>query len=65
MQKSLILIGLIIVVIGMAYPVLKKLPFGKLPGDVFYQSENFSFAFPVITCTILSVILTIVINLFR
>jgi hypothetical protein len=65
MQKSLILIGLIIVVIGMAYPVLKKLPFGKLPGDVFYQSENFSFAFPVITCIILSVILTIVINLFR
>ena len=65
MQKSLILIGLIIVVIGMAYPVLKKLPFGKLPGDVFYQSENFSFAFPVIACIILSVILTIVINLFR
>jgi len=61
MQKSLILIGLIIVVIGMAYPVLKKLPFGKLPGDVFYQSENFSFAFPIITC----IILTIVINLFR
>jgi len=65
MQKSLILIGLIIVVIGMAYPVLKKLPFGKLPGDVFYQSENFSFAFPIITCIILSIILTIVINLFR
>ena len=61
MQKSLILIGLIIVVIGMAYPVIKKLPYGKLPGDVFYQSENFSFAFPIITC----IILTIVINLFR
>ncbi|SVA78656.1 uncharacterized protein METZ01_LOCUS131510 [marine metagenome] len=65
MQKTIILIGLTIVVIGLAYPVLKRLPFGKLPGDIFYQSENFSFAFPVITCIVISIVLTIVINFFR
>ena len=65
MQKTIILIGLTIVVIGLAYPVLKRSPFGKLPGDIFYQSENFSFAFPVITCIVISIVLTIVINFFR
>tara|TARA_B100000678_G_scaffold280658_1_gene277607 strand:- start:63 stop:260 length:198 start_codon:yes stop_codon:yes gene_type:complete len=65
MQKTIILIGITIVVIGLAYPVLKRLPFGKLPGDIFYQSENFSFAFPVITCIVISIVLTIVINFFR
>ena len=65
MQKTIILIGLTIVVIGLAYPVLKRSPFGKLPCDIFYQSENFSFAFPVITCIVISIVLTIVINFFR
>ena len=62
MQKTIILIGLAIVLIGLAYPVLKKLPFGKLPGDIFYQSENFSFVFPIVTCIILSIILTLILN---
>ena len=65
MQKIIILIGLAILLIGLAYPVLKKLPFGKLPGDIFYQSENFSLAFPIVTCIVLSIILTVVLNLFR
>ena len=65
MQKTIILIGLAIVVIGLAYPVLRKLPFGKLPGDILWQSGNVSFAFPIVTCIILSVILTLVINWLR
>ena len=65
MQKIIILIGLTIFLIGLAYPVIKKIPFGKLPGDIFHQSENFSFVFPIVTCILLSVILTIVLNLFK
>ena len=65
MQKTIILIGLAIVLVGLAYPALKKLPFGKLPGDIFFQSGNFSFVFPIVTCVILSIILTLVANWFR
>lgn len=65
MQKVIILIGLAIVIIGVLYPYLRKLPFGQLPGDIFYKSENFSFVFPIVTCIIISIILTVILNLFR
>ena len=65
MQKTIILIGLAIIVIGLAYPAIRKLPFGKLPGDIFWQSGNVSFAFPIVTCIILSIVLTLIINWFR
>ncbi len=65
MQKVIILIGLAIVVIGVLYPYLRKLPFGQLPGDIFYKSDNFSFVFPIVTCIIISIILTVIWNLFR
>ncbi len=65
MQKAIILIGLAIVLIGVIYPYLRKLPFGQLPGDIFYKSDNFSFVFPIVTCIIISIILTVILNLFR
>jgi len=65
MQKAIILIGLAIVLIGVLYPYLRKLPFEQLPGDIFYKSDNFSFIFPIVTCIIISIILTIIWNLFR
>ena len=65
MQKILIIIGVTIVLIGVLYPYLRKLPFGQLPGDIFYKSDNFSFVFPIVTCIIISIILTVILNLFR
>ena len=65
MQKAIIITGLAIVLIGILYPYLRKLPFGQLPGDILYKSDNFSFVFPVVTCIIISIILTIILNLFR
>ena len=65
MQKTIILVGLAIVLVGVAYPILKKLPFGRLPGDIFFQSGNLSFVFPIATCIVISVILTIVLNWIR
>ena len=38
---------------------------GKLPGDIFIQKGHFSFYFPVVTCILLSLILTFVLNLFK
>ncbi len=65
MQKAIIIIGLAIVLIGVLYPYLRKFPFGQLPGDIFYKSDNLSFVFPIVTCIIISIILTVIWNLFR
>ena len=65
MQKTIILLGLAIVLVGIAYPILKKLPFGRLPGDIFFQSENGAFLFPVVTCILISIVLTIIVNWLR
>lgn len=65
MQKAIIILGIVIVLIGILYPYLGKLPFGRLPGDIFYQSDNVSFVFPIVTCIVISIILTIIFNLFR
>jgi len=37
----------------------------RLPGDVFIQKGNFSFAFPIVTCIVVSIVLTILLNIFR
>ncbi len=65
MQKTIILVGLTIFLIGLAYPLLKRMPFGKMPGDIFYQSDNFSFAFPIVTCIVISIVITVVLNLLK
>ncbi len=65
MQKILIIIGIILLIIGLLYPYTKKLGLGQLPGDILFKTGNSTFFFPVITCLIISIILTIIFNLFR
>ena len=65
MQKILIILGIIILIIGILYPYIKKLGFGQLPGDMIFKSGNSTFFFPIVTCVIISLILTIIINLFK
>ncbi len=63
--KTLIYIGLIIVVIGLILHFGGKLiQFGKLPGDFKWESGNFGFYFPLASSIIISIILTILVNLF-
>ncbi len=65
MQKILIIIGIILLIVGLLYPYIKKLGLGQLPGDILFKTGNSTFFFPVITCLIISVILTIIFNLFK
>ena len=65
MQKILIILGIVILVIGLLYPYIKKMGLGQLPGDVIFKSGNSTFLFPVVTCIIISVVLTIIFNLFK
>ena len=65
MQKILISIGLLIILIGIAWPWLSKIPFGRLPGDIVINKPNFKLYFPITTMILVSLLLTIIIRLFR
>jgi uncharacterized membrane-anchored protein len=65
MQRLLIVVGLLLVAAGLAWPWLSKLPFGRLPGDFSVERENFSFYFPLATSIIVSIVISVLIWLFR
>ena len=65
MQKILIILGIIIIIVGLIYPYVKKLGLGELPGDMVFKSGNSTFFFPIVTCIIISIILSIIFNLFK
>ncbi len=63
--KMLILMGFFVVLVGLIMTVAPRLniPFlGRLPGDIRIEREGFSFYFPIVTCIVLSVLLTIALN---
>jgi membrane protein implicated in regulation of membrane protease activity len=62
--KILLIVGAVIIVIALLMIFGQHIPFfGKLPGDIFIKKDNFSFYFPVVTFLIISIILTVIINL--
>ena len=64
--KFLVVVGLVIALVGvMLWLGIGKTWFGRLPGDIHYSRDNFSFHFPIVTCLIISVLLTILLWLFR
>ena len=63
MGKTIVLIGLVIAGFGLLMMV--GLPIGRLPGDFYVKRGSFSFYFPLATSIILSIILTLVLALFR
>ena len=59
--KALVLLGLVLIVLGLIFILGAKIPWlGKLPGDITIQKKNFSFYFPLTSCIILSIILSVV-----
>ena len=65
MQKFLIILGLVVLFVGLLYPYIKRLGLGQMPGDLIIKSGNSTIFFPIVTCVIISVILTIILNLFK
>jgi hypothetical protein len=64
-QRALIVLGVVILAAGLAWPWLRKLPFGRLPGDIHIVREGFTFHFPIVTCLVISVVVSLLIWLFR
>jgi hypothetical protein len=64
--KSLIVIGLLIAAIGLLLTLAGKIPWlGRLPGDIFIKKDNFTFYFPLATSILISLILSLLLWLFR
>ena len=63
--KTLIIAGIVLFILGVAlYFGGKYTAFGRLPGDIHIERENFSFHFPVVTSIVISLVLTVILNLF-
>jgi uncharacterized membrane protein required for colicin V production len=63
MSKALIVIGVIFVAAGLL--VKLGVPLGRLPGDIVIRRGNSTFYFPIVTCIVVSVVLTLVGTMFR
>jgi hypothetical protein len=62
--KILILIGPGIIILGGLLWLFSRIPFaGKLPGDISIEKDNFTFYFPVTTCIIMSIVITVILNI--
>lgn len=65
MQRLFIIIGILFVIIGIAWPWIKKLNLAHLPGDIIIKKQDFSFYFPLTTCIIISVVVSALFWFFR
>jgi len=64
--KLLIFAGIFIIVLGVLFLFGDKIPLiGKLPGDIYIKKKNFTFYFPIVTSILISLIISLVIYLFR
>jgi len=64
--KLFVFLGVTFIVIGLLWHFgFKNFPFGKLPGDFSFKKGNFSFHFPLVTCIVLSLILSFLFNIFK
>lgn len=65
MRRTLIVIGLAIVAIGLLWPWLTRIGFGKLPGDILIRREGFILYFPVTTAILASLVLSVILWLIN
>jgi hypothetical protein len=65
MSRTLIVVGVVLVVAGICWPLIGRLGLGRLPGDIVVQRPNFSFYFPLMTSLIISIVLSVVLWLLN
>ena len=64
-SRILIIAGVILLLAGLAWPLLARLGLGRLPGDIMVERGNFRFYFPLASSLVISVFLTLLFWLFR
>jgi hypothetical protein len=65
MSRWLVTIGLVLVIVGLLWPWLRELGLGRLPGDIVIERGNAHIYFPIVTCIIVSVVLSIILWLMN
>jgi hypothetical protein len=65
MRRWLVVIGLVLVVVSLVWPWLDKLGLGRLPGDIVIGRGSFRFYFPIVTCLVVSVVVSLLLWLLN
>ena len=65
MSRVLIIFGVVLIAVGLLWPVVSKLGFGRLPGDIVIERENFRVYIPIATSIIVSVVLSLLLWLLN
>ena len=64
-QRLLIIFGLVLVAVGILWPLISKLGLGRLPGDIVIERENFRLYVPIMTSLLVSAVLSLILWLFN
>jgi hypothetical protein len=65
MQKLLLTLGASLLLLGLTWPWIMKLGLGKLPGDIVIERDGFRFYFPIVTCLLISAVISLLLWLLR
>jgi hypothetical protein len=65
MARWLVIFGILCIIFGLAWPWIEKLGLGRLPGDVNIERDGFHFYFPIVTCLIVSAVVSLLLWLLR
>jgi hypothetical protein len=60
MQRFLIILGIVLVALGLLWPLIQRLGLGRLPGDIVIDRPGFTLYLPIVTSIVISVVLTII-----
>ena len=64
-QKTFIIIGILFGFVGLLFPLLKDIGLGRLPGDIVIKKEKSSFYFPIVTCILVSIIVSLILMFLK
>ena len=65
MQKTLIGLGIVVILVGLLWPYLVRIPFGRLPGDIIIDKPQLKIYIPVTTMILVSIVISIIMWLLR
>jgi hypothetical protein len=65
MRRILVVLGALLIAVGLAWPWLSRLPLGRLPGDIVIVRPGFRFYFPLTTLILVSLIVSLLLRIFR
>jgi Protein of unknown function (DUF2905) len=65
MSRWLVGVGLVLVAVGLLWPWLGKLGLGRLPGDIVIERGDFRFYFPIVTCLVVSLVVSLILWLLN